>query len=100
MYHALSGYNDWRIPTLEELCSLLEQEKNERGLHISPLFKDTQSKCLSADRFWGGSHQDYCVPNNIVNFRKGQIDETATENVGSGYCQSMYYYIRAVQSTK
>jgi hypothetical protein len=91
-------YIDWRIPTLEELCSLLEREKNERGQHISSLFKDTQSKCLSADRFSGISFSEQCGFHKIVNFTKGKIDETATENVG--WCPSVFFYIRAVRSIK
>ncbi len=44
-----AGFSDWRLPTVEELASLLEADKTTYGLYLAPLFGDTPRWCWSAD---------------------------------------------------
>lgn len=43
------GHADWRLPTLEELASLLEPTKSANNLYLDPTFGATQLWCWSAD---------------------------------------------------
>ena len=74
-----SGYSNWRIPTLEELWSLLEPEANERGQHISSVFTHEQSKCWSVDPFLADYRTPYGTINQSVDFRRGQINAAMAE---------------------
>ncbi|MDM8540054.1 DUF1566 domain-containing protein [Desulfococcaceae bacterium HSG9] len=72
----LGGHDDWRLPTLEELASLLERQKMNGDLYIDPVFDKKQWWCWSSDTVEGSSGSAW-----VVYFGLGNVDSNDFDGV-------------------
>lgn len=77
-----AGHADWRLPTVDELASLLEPAEKNGDLYINPIFDKKQRRCWASDqRAPGGAWLAY--------FYYGEVR--------SDYLDLDVYYVRAVR---
>jgi hypothetical protein len=66
-----AGHSDWRMPTVEELASLLKKDKT-RSVHIARVFDNKQITCWTVDTN-ETNHGGTLSGAWIIDFRQGEI---------------------------
>ena len=72
-----AGYANWRMPTLEELASLLARNP-DRGSYIDSVFDIQQTSCWTVDS------SDYPSSAWIVSFKNGEVTEARWRSSPAG----------------
>ena len=98
-----AGHSNWRIPTLEELASLIKKKKRN-NLYLSPVFDNKQIRCWTAD---DTGNSGYYYEFWIVSFKYGEVDQAVFLNRRkypgwsvSTYNKNTMNYIKAVRSVR
>jgi hypothetical protein len=98
-----AGHSGWRMPTVEELASLLKKSKKS-GVHIDPVFGNKQTRCWTIDNC--DSLYVELIGAWIVDFKQGIILQAEYKKPGvwvapgPDYSKNTTNHIKAVRSVK
>jgi uncharacterized caspase-like protein len=95
-----ADHSDWRMPTVEELASLLERSIKS-GVHIAPVFDNKQIRCWTIDKCDPGYAQYSGAW--IVDFKEGIIIEAwyyKYSDTAGWYVKNIQNHVKAVRSVK
>lgn len=97
------GHHDWRMPTLEELCSLLERVPNQKRRFLSNIFTDDVTECWTSDFKSEAYGAETSVTSGAaaytVNFSDGTVSTSNTQSGGAAFREERCY-LRVVRSVK
>ena len=93
-----ADYSGWRMPTVEELASLLKKGRI-KGIHLAPVFDNKQIRCWTIDEC-DPSYAQYSGA-WIVDFKEGTILESwyyKYSDTGGTYVKNIFNHVKAVRS--